>query len=487
MKRILTICLVLLLCASAYGTKVKDTTIKLGSFTGPVNGTAQDDNVKASLDILHALIGPSMIKGQGSIFYVDSGVASTAGTSWATAVGTLDEAINLCTEDRGDVILIAEGHTEVLAGADAANFDIAGITVIGLGIGEQAPVFDVTTNGELVIGDDDTKLYNLVFKAHSPDTAHAIDVETGAAQFVIENCRFIVDTEGTDEFTDAIEIAANSDYGVIQNCIFQQGGGAADTAISYVGADAIRIINNEFYGDYAVGCLESQTTISLGGTIINNICYNGDTGAIGLNTQPCMELKSDDTGVIAGNACFCDVATPEDAIVADDMHLANNTYSETESADGGSTIIGLAGAPGSKFIVVIDVNSHLLPNGTQTGAAITGASTGALILENISISTDATGFAGPTNIELTCDNTYGLTGANGILMLEAVTGLGANLCWTLDEATSEELPFHLESGKKLFMHGDDGAGTGDKLQKVILYFIRVDAGANIAGLSPAPA
>ncbi len=341
MKRLFTICLVLLLCASsAYGTPVGDAREKLGAFTGPVNGAAQDDNVKASLDILHALVGPSMIKGQGSTFYVDVGISGSAGTSWATAVGTLDEAIDLCTEDRGDIILIAEGHTETLAGADAANFDIAGITAYGLGSGEQRPVFDITTSGELVIGDNDTWLYNLVFKAHSPDVAHAIDVETTATGYVIENCEFIVHTEGTDEFTDSIEIAVHCDYGVIKNCRFQQGGGAADSAIYYVGADYLRIIDNEIMGDYAVGCLESGTTISVGVVIKDNILYNGDTGTIGLNAQPCMELYATDTGMIVNNACFCDVDTPEDAIVAADMHLAENYYSESESGDNTAVIIG---------------------------------------------------------------------------------------------------------------------------------------------------
>lgn len=270
--------------------------------------------------------------GNGSFFYVDSGTDQTTGVNWANAVGTLDEAINLCTNDAGDIILIAPGHAETLDGADGFDADKTGIKIIGLGVGENRPVFTYdTATDEGVIGGDDVEIHNCIFLAHVTDVAHAIDVETGAENFVIEGCDFVMDTEATDEFTDAIEIAANCDNGRIENCRFYMGGGGADTAISYVGADYLRIIDNEIYGDYAVGCIESLTTVSVQVTIKDNVLYNGDI-SIGLNTEPCLELKSDDTGVVANNVLVCNVANPELAVVGADMHVLNNAYNETEGS-----------------------------------------------------------------------------------------------------------------------------------------------------------
>lgn len=335
MKKIMMILiLLLLLCASTstYGRVVGTESEKLGAFTGPVDGTAQDDNVKASLDLLHDLIGPSMVISTGEIIYCDSGASAggETGTSWTNAAITLDGAVNLCTEDRGDIILVAAGHTETLAAADAVDVDIAGVTVIGLGVGEQRPVFDVTTNGEIRIDDADFSIENCVFKAHSPDTTHCFDITDNAHGMTIKDCDFIVDTEGTDEFTDAIDIVAGADYLTVQDCEFHQGGGNAATAFTIDSSDFLVIKDCVVTGDYSTACINSETAASFGVTIKDNVLYNGDTHAIGLNTEPCIELFATDTGVIVNNACFCNVATPNLSIVAADMHLSGNTYNETE-------------------------------------------------------------------------------------------------------------------------------------------------------------
>lgn len=333
-------------------------TTRLGAFTGPENGADQDDNVKASLDLAHTDLDSGLAnqedalsiigKGPGGVFYVDSDTDGTAGTSWATAVGTLDEAFALCTNDADDIVYVAGGHAETLDAADGFDADKSGVKIIGMGVGENRPTFTYdTSTDEGVIGADDVSIENCIFLAHVTSVAHAIDVETGAENFVIKNCDFVVDTEATDEFLDTITIAANCDNGLIENCRFYMGGGGAQSAINYAGADYLRIVDNEIYGDYAVGCIESATTVSVMVTIKDNVLYNGDI-SIGLNTEPCMELKSDDTGVIWNNMCVCDVAIAELAIVAADMHLSGNTYTETEGVYGAREI-GLV--PGRTYAV----------------------------------------------------------------------------------------------------------------------------------------
>ena len=331
------------LVETAYARTVARLDESLGAFTGPRNGTAQDDNVKASLDLLHNLVGPYQTKGTGSIFYCDASGSGGAGTSWTTAKKTLDAAIGLCTHDAGDIILVADGHAENISTADGADADVRGITIIGMGVGENRPVFSYTNaNGEIVIGADDVKIKNLVLLAHVTDVTTAINVETGAENFVISGCDFVVDTEATDEFTDAITITANCDNGIIENCNFFMGGGGAQTAISNVGGDYLKIIGNNIYGDYAQACVENVTTVALMMLIEDNNLYNGDV-SIGLNTEPCIELKSDTTAVIRNNACICNVAIAELAIVAADAHLINNHYNEVEGTYGSRQIGLVAG------------------------------------------------------------------------------------------------------------------------------------------------
>jgi hypothetical protein len=74
----------------------------------------------------------------GNVFFVDSGVDASEGTSPATAVGTIDEAINLCTANNGDVVYVMPGHTEAVTLTSIAC-DVAGVSFIGLGAGASKP------------------------------------------------------------------------------------------------------------------------------------------------------------------------------------------------------------------------------------------------------------------------------------------------------------------------------------------------------------
>jgi hypothetical protein len=337
----LLIVLVLSVCTAARTVTRLDE--KLGAFTGPVNGAVHDDNAKSALDHIRKMVPrDATAAGTGVTYYVDSGTDGTAGTSWSTAVGTIDEAVNLCTADRGDVILVAAGHSEALTAADGVDADSAGITIIGLGSGELRPVLDYTNaNGEFVIGADDIKIYNLRFHANVTSITKAIDIEAGAENYVISDCVFDVETAATDEFSNVIIVGDASDGGLIKNCQFYMGGAAAVSAI-YLDHDAdyTRMVGNEVFGDYSTACIVSDTAASIHILIKDNMLFNGTTGGNGgLNTEPCIELHTSTTGTIIGNQCFCNVVSPADAIVAADCFSANNRYSEYEQA-GGSEPIG---------------------------------------------------------------------------------------------------------------------------------------------------
>jgi len=229
-------------------------------------------------------------------------------------------------------------------GADGVDADRSGVTIIGLGNGENRPKIDYdTATDEFVIGADDVRIYNLWFHANIDSVVKAIDIEAGFENWVIQDCIFDVETDGTDEFDDAILVQAASDGGLLKNCEFYAGAvnnGDTQSAICMLDSDHTQIIGNKFFGDYAVACIESKTTASNFLTIKDNILFNGIIGGnAGLNALPTITLKDDTTGVIINNHSFCNVASPEDAIVSADCYAAGNTYSEREQA-GGSVPIG---------------------------------------------------------------------------------------------------------------------------------------------------
>jgi hypothetical protein len=330
-----------------------DFNARIGAFTGPEGGAAQDDTAKASLDLAHTdldaiiaagidTLGIQGLGGVATVWYVDSAESSGTedGTTWATATDTIDEAISLAgvTSGDGDIILVAAGHTEALTAADGVDADKGGIKIIGLGNGENRPLLDYTNaSGEFVIGADDVEIHNLQFLANVTDVTTAINIETGSENAVINNCRFYVDSTGTDEFTDAITTTANSDNYKVTNCRFEMGAGGADAAIQNVGCDYVEITDNYFSGDFATACVEDVTTASIWLFIQRNTMVNGTVGGTaGLNAVACISLKSDTAAIITDNKLFCNVASSDLAIVAADGFLSGNTYNETEASSGGS-------------------------------------------------------------------------------------------------------------------------------------------------------
>jgi hypothetical protein len=347
----------MLLCSVVYARTTTVLNEKLGSFTGPVNGTEQDDNVKASLDLLHGLIGAQLTKGTGEIIYCDSGASGGGtGADWTNAYTTLDAAVAGCTADRGDWIIVAAGHTENISTANGADLDVAGITVLGLGVGDNRPTLSFTNaSGEVVIGADDVRIINMRFLANVTAVTTAINVETTFENFIIEDCDFAVELQGTDEFVDCITIAAtNTDGGIIRNNYFSSGeasNAGPQSWINFVDCNDLQIYGNTFYGDCAVACIQNETTAANYVTIRDNIIFNGIIGGTaGLNAQPCIELVATTTGTIVNNSLFCNVATPDLAIVGADMFMAGNTYSESEGSAGVS--LALSDSAGLKCAYV---------------------------------------------------------------------------------------------------------------------------------------
>ena len=84
----------------------------------------------------------------GMSFWVDGstgggGSDGNPGT-FTLPFASIDGAINQCVANRGDIIMVKAGHTETLVAAGAITLDVAGVSVIGLGVGNDRPVLTFT-------------------------------------------------------------------------------------------------------------------------------------------------------------------------------------------------------------------------------------------------------------------------------------------------------------------------------------------------------
>lgn len=318
MKRIFTICLVLLFCASVYATPVGQQNISTAVASVQTDTTAL---IQLAADQL------GQINNAGNVFYVDSSAGgSGTGTSWTNASITIKLGITKYAADNGDVLLVAPGHTESFTTSDSADVTKAGIRIYGLGVGENRPTLTYTTNGEFVIGADDVEIHGFNFIAGNA-VVHAIDVEAGVENYVINDCRFWTTSVNTDEFIDCIDIAAGSDNGKITNCQFEIGAAAAVSAISHVGSDFTEISGNLFSGDFSTACIEDSATTSLWMIIKDNILINGDTAG-GLNAVAVISLKTETSAIVIDNKIFCDMSRAG-SIVAAAGYTSDNSYNGT--------------------------------------------------------------------------------------------------------------------------------------------------------------
>jgi hypothetical protein len=145
---------------------------------------------------------------------------------------TLDYAVGKCTANRGDIIMVKPGHTEVVSAAAGIVFDVAGIAIVGMGSGSLRPKisFTTATTADIDITAANTSFYNIEFQANFADVAAAIDI-SGVAGISFDSCYF---TEaGTDlNFVNVIDIATGASDMSFTRCKFITGDAENDSHIT---------------------------------------------------------------------------------------------------------------------------------------------------------------------------------------------------------------------------------------------------------------
>jgi hypothetical protein len=170
---------------------------------------------------------------------------------------TLDYAVGRCVANRGDVIFVKPGHAETISTAAVAALDVAGVAVVGVGVGSNRPTFTFTAAAaNIPITAANMSIQNVLFVANFADVA-SFFTATGTAtptDFTVENCEF----RDTSSILNALTIitgnaTANCLDGLTfrANRISSLGTTAATTAIKTT-VDNKRISITDNFGNWAV-------------------------------------------------------------------------------------------------------------------------------------------------------------------------------------------------------------------------------------------
>lgn len=152
----------------------------------------------------------------GRVFWVYNGttglIAGQRGGSdgnrgtFDSPFSTIGGALAQCAANRGDIILLKPGHAETIANATAAStlWNIAGVAIIGLGMGTNRPTFTFTTANTATISASaaNISVLNCVFTGNFLSIATPITLTT-AKWFTAQNCLF-QDVDGTHNFLNCI-------------------------------------------------------------------------------------------------------------------------------------------------------------------------------------------------------------------------------------------------------------------------------------------
>jgi len=236
------------------------------------------------------LIGGGYIT-SGTVYFVDSNTGSNgnSGTDKDHPFGTIDYAVGQCTPDKYDVIFVMPGHAESVIAASSLDCDVSGISIIGLGNGDNRPTitFGTATTATIEIAADDVKMQNLVIDLTGID-AVAKGIDINASNFTLSDCRVIgADTAG--QAVIWIDVGTSAHFTTIERCQLITGAGAG-AATS--GSQSIIHMSATAQTDYLTikdcllqGCTFAATVNATqagnGWVIDNNVIRNiADTGAL---------------------------------------------------------------------------------------------------------------------------------------------------------------------------------------------------------------
>ena len=288
--------------------------------------------------------------GSGNVFYVDSGHTNAKdyadhGKDPTQPYATIDYAIGRCTATNGDVIFVARGHTDTISAADGINADVAGVSIIGCGIGSDKPTITLgsATTATFGINAANVTVKGLRFVGDIDSLATFIDVDEGYAR--IEDCDFV--TSNTKEAICFIDLATTKDYFWIIGCRFEQptdpggtDGGAGTGAIYCVDSEYIFVENCHFAGNFETAFIHNKTTAC------KHLWVKNCTGIAALSGSEPFQLVAGATGATVGGGFI----TPAETGVTDatligtigDAFFNLGTYFGNDGGGGQAGVLGTA-------------------------------------------------------------------------------------------------------------------------------------------------
>lgn len=259
----------------------------------------------------------------------------------AVVFPTLALASAACLANRGDVILVMPGHTETISSATALTLSVAGVTILGLGLGSLRPTFtlDTAATARINISAANISFRNVIFVANFADIA-TLFLLTTAPGFSVRGCEFR-DTSSILNFLALVTttVAVNSDgLDFSGNRLSILGTTAATTPVKVANTMDRLTINDNFIVKAALN--NTSCLLAHGALVVTNLemsrnkIFSGNTdsatGGLLITTS-----STTNTGMVSDNYVKAlDVAAEIMVTAGSKYGMMNNLYDGDADASG---------------------------------------------------------------------------------------------------------------------------------------------------------
>jgi len=244
------------------------------------------------------------VAARGEVFWVDSNHTNASditsrGHHPDVPFATIDYAIGQCTASTNSVIFAMPGHAESVIAAQGLDFDVIGVTLIGLGDGGKIPTVTLGTanTATVEVNAVDVTIENIKFISDIADLAVGIDVKAASDGFTFRN-NWVTDGAVAKEMVIGLTIEASAQNFLIEGNRFHTVvAGGCTSAIILEGATTDgRIIGNTIMGDWSGAAIAASVAAGVNLVIAENTVNQADAGAgLGINCH------AGTTGAIVNN------------------------------------------------------------------------------------------------------------------------------------------------------------------------------------------
>lgn len=246
---------------------------------------------------------------QGAVFFV----ANTTSTYLADLMASfpsdkggvsrvftsLTAASAMCVAGRGDVILVLPGETETVTAAGGIQLSADGVTIVGMGNGQDRPTFtfSTATTADMNVDAANITIENCIFDLTGVD-ALAAPIDVNAANFTMRNCEVITANVTNQAVLGILTDVNGTGMTLLNNQFLGTPTAGTAAAVRIVGGANHIVRGNLFIGSYTttLGAIDNATTAITNSMFENNFISNTTA-----SSTVAMNFQSASTGMISNN------------------------------------------------------------------------------------------------------------------------------------------------------------------------------------------